>query len=211
MKGVYHIHVLEVGRSRLVSYVDRVLERQVPDRESLKLGVSGFYTFLVLVIELRQACCQLAATAAGTCDYGQRLCNFYVRIGAVSLLADYGLHVCRVTLGVEMLIRPDTSPLQAVYELVDSRSVFVSGDYHAVYSQLVLAEYIYKPEHFQIVCYSEILTCLAVYYISRVDADDDLGLIFEPFKKFYLGVFVKAGKNSHSVFVMYQLAAEFQI
>ena len=75
----------------------------------------------------------------------------------------------------------------------------------------MLAEYIYEPEHLQIVGYAKILTRLAVDYISRINADDDLGLIFEPFKKFYLGVFVKAGKNSHSVFVMYQLAAEFQI
>ena len=211
MKGVYHIHVFEVGRSRLVSYIDRVLERQVPDRESLKLGVSGFYTSLVLVIELRQACCQLAAAAARTCNYGQRFSNFYVRVSAVSFFTDDSLHICRVSLGVKMFIRPDAPPLQAVYELVDSRSVFVSGDYHAVYSQLMLAEYIYEPEHLQIVGYAKILTRLAVDYISRINADDDLGLIFEPFKKFYLGVFVKAGKNSHSVFVMYQLAAEFQI
>ena len=52
MKRVNHINVIEVGSCCLISQIDRVLERNVPDRESLKLGITGLDSTLVLVVKL---------------------------------------------------------------------------------------------------------------------------------------------------------------
>ena len=52
MEGVYHVHVVQVGGGSLIGQVYRMLERQVPHREGLKLGIACADATLVLVIEL---------------------------------------------------------------------------------------------------------------------------------------------------------------
>ena len=41
MERVDHVHVREVGSGRLVGQVHRMLQRQIPDGERLKLGIAG--------------------------------------------------------------------------------------------------------------------------------------------------------------------------
>ena len=48
MERVYHVNVIEVGRSCLIGNVDRMLERKVPHREGLKLGIAGTHPALPL-------------------------------------------------------------------------------------------------------------------------------------------------------------------
>ena len=55
MEGVDHIHVGQIGRRGFIGQIDRVLERQVPDREGLVFGVARANAAPVLVIELAQA------------------------------------------------------------------------------------------------------------------------------------------------------------
>ncbi len=55
MEGIDHIHVAQIGRSRLVSDVNRVLQRQIPNREGFELGVTGINATLVFLIKLREA------------------------------------------------------------------------------------------------------------------------------------------------------------
>lgn len=62
MEWVDHVDVVEVGCGSLVGYVDRMFEREVPNRECLKLSVSGSYAMFVFVVELAQAYSHFAAT-----------------------------------------------------------------------------------------------------------------------------------------------------
>ena len=78
VERIDHVEILEVCRSCLVSYVYRMLERQIPDREGLKLGVSCLTAALVFVIYLRKRCRELAGSTARTGHDYQRLRNFYV-------------------------------------------------------------------------------------------------------------------------------------
>ena len=110
-----------------------------------------------------------------------------------------------------MLICFDAAAFQFVYEHVHCRFILVSGNYHAVYLQIVSSENIEKPQHFQVICYPEILSGLACGDVAGVDAHDDLRMILQPLEKFDLGVLVKARKNSHGMLVFNQLAAEFQV
>ena len=52
MEWVYHIYVVKVDRCRLISHIDGVLERNIPDREGLKLSVACLNSTLVIVIKL---------------------------------------------------------------------------------------------------------------------------------------------------------------
>ena len=60
VEGVDDIGIVEIGRCCLIGDVDRMREGQIPDRESLELGVAGGGAVLVLVIELREASGELA-------------------------------------------------------------------------------------------------------------------------------------------------------
>ena len=50
MERVNHVDIVQVGCSSLVSDVDRMLQRQVPYREGLKLSITGTNATLVLII-----------------------------------------------------------------------------------------------------------------------------------------------------------------
>ena len=58
---VNHIHVVEVGRSGLVSHVDGVLQGDIPDGEGLELGIARLHAAPVLVVELTETDCHLSA------------------------------------------------------------------------------------------------------------------------------------------------------
>ena len=65
MEGVDHVDVGQIGCRGLIGEVDRVLERQVPDRERLIFGVARVHAALVLLIELAEAGRHLAGAGAG--------------------------------------------------------------------------------------------------------------------------------------------------
>ena len=110
-----------------------------------------------------------------------------------------------------MLVSADTAPLKLGHELVDRWSVFVPGDDYRVDRKVVAAERVYQAHDFKIVCDAEVLAGLALYDVPRVDADDYLRLVFHSLQELDLGVLVKAREHSHSMLILYQLAAEFQI
>ena len=71
VERVNHVDVIQVGGGSLIGNVDGVLQRQVPYGEGLELGISGMYSPLVLIVELRQADSHLAAAWTGSRDDDQ--------------------------------------------------------------------------------------------------------------------------------------------
>ena len=68
MEGVYHVHVVQIRRRGLIGKVDRVLEREVPHGEGLKLGIACVDAVLMLMIKLAEAGGHFAAAGAGRGD-----------------------------------------------------------------------------------------------------------------------------------------------
>ena len=121
MEGVDHVDVLQVYRCRFIGNVDRMLERNVPDRESLELRVSGFASTDILVIQLGKAGCQLAAAAARSGNDDQRLCDLNVWIGSITLFAYDGVDIRRVTFGEPVGVGFDPAVFQLIDKLIDCR------------------------------------------------------------------------------------------
>ena len=65
MEGVNHINVVQICGGSLVSQVNGVFERDIPDRKRLKFGIAGFHAAFILVIKLRQAGSHLTAPGTG--------------------------------------------------------------------------------------------------------------------------------------------------
>ena len=211
MEGVDHVDVLQIGSRRFIRDVDRMLQRQIPDRERLELRVPRLHAALVVVVQLRQAGGQFAAAAAGAVDDDQRFGDFDVRIGAVALFTDDGIDVGRIALREGMLVDADAAALQAPDEHVDDRVVLVAGDDHAVDRKVPLAEHVDDAQHFEIIGDAEVLARLAGGDIAGVDADDDLRLVLHLLQELDLGVLIKSRQHAHRMLVLDQLAAELQI
>ena len=211
MEGVDHVDILQVGRRRLVSDIHRMLQRKAPDREGLELGVARRNASQLFVVELGEACRQLAGAAARGVDDYDRLRHFDVRIRSVSLFAYYSVDICRITLREAVLVRSDAAPFEPADEHVDSRLVFVPCDHDAVDRQLVAAEHIYYPEDFHIISDAEILTRLVRHDVSGIYADDYLRLVLQSLEKLDLRILVESREHPHGVLVLDKLAAELKV
>ena len=53
MERIDHVDIVQVSRCCLICQVDRMFQRNVPDRESLEFRISGTDTSAMLLIKLR--------------------------------------------------------------------------------------------------------------------------------------------------------------
>ena len=127
MIRVYHIDVGEVSRRRLVCYVYRVLERQVPDRERLEFRVTGVDAAFSLVIYLRQTRRQLARSGAGRGHDDEGARRGYEIVCSVAVVARYGIYIVRVTFDDAVDEYALASDLQFLFEYLRGRLTDVLG------------------------------------------------------------------------------------
>ena len=80
MEGVDHVDVIEICRGSLVSEVDGVLQRQIPDGEGFKLGVACIDAALVLMVKLGKAGGHFSAAGARSGYHDQRTGGFNIII-----------------------------------------------------------------------------------------------------------------------------------
>ena len=118
MERVDHVHVVQVGRRRLIGEVDRVLERQIPDREGFKLRVARLHAALVLVVELREAGRHLSAARPRRGHDDQRARGFDIIVAAIALVADDQPHVGGIIRDSVLTVDLEAERLHALFEHV---------------------------------------------------------------------------------------------
>ena len=130
VEGVDHVHIVEVSRCRLISDVHGVLERQVPDGEGLELRIACFVSACMLVVELGETDCHLAAARSGGGNHHERARGLHEIVLAVALLRVDELHIVRVALDGVVVVGGDTQALQALAVGVGGFLPIVVGDDH---------------------------------------------------------------------------------
>ena len=86
MERVNHIYIIKVSCCRLICQIHRVLKRNVPYRKCFKLGISSFYSHLVLMIKLGHTGCHLSASGAWGCHNNKFFSGFYIFIFPISFI-----------------------------------------------------------------------------------------------------------------------------
>ena len=83
-----------------------MVERKVPDRETLELRVSGETTLAIFVVDLVEAGRKLAGAGTRRRDDDNRTLDWNKRILAVALIRDDGIDVGRIaeSLAVEIAL-----------------------------------------------------------------------------------------------------------
>ena len=211
MEGVDHVDVVEVGGRRLVRQVDRVLERQVPDGEGLKLGVPGLDAALVLMVQLRKADRHLAAAGARRRHDDERALRLDVIVFAVALVADDVRHVVGVPGDLVMAEGADAQRLQAFLKRFDLGRGGVHRHADAAHKQPHALERVDQPQNVHIVGDAVVAAQLAADDILGIDGDDDLGLVFQLQQHLQLGVRLEPRQHARGVVVVKQFAAKLHV
>ena len=211
MERVDGVRVVQVDGGRLVGYVHRVLERQVPDGERLVLRVAGRHPTLVLVVELREARGHLAAAGAGGRHHHERPRGLDELVASIAFVAHDAVDVVGVAGDGVVQVAADAQAVQALAERLGRGLVRVMGDDHAAGGEAHAAEDVHEAQHVLVVGDAQVAAHLALLDVVRVDGDDDLGVVDEALQHADLGVGFEAGQHARGMVVVEELAAELQI
>ena len=211
VEGVDHIHVIQIRCCCLVGQVHRMLQRQIPDRESLKFGVARLNAPLVLVVELAQAGSHFAAAGAGGGDHHQRMGSFDIFVLAETLVGDDVLDIGGVAGDGVMLEATDAQAFQPLEEGIRRGLTGITGQYNAAHVQAQLPEGVDEPEHIHIIGNAQIAPDFILFNIRSIDGDDNFHIVTELLKHPHFAVRLEAGQDPGGVVVVKELAAEFQI
>ena len=85
---VDHIDIVQISCGSFVCQINRMLQRNIPDRECLKLRITGTNTTFLLMVQLRQAGSHLSASRTRSCDNNQRTSGFDVIILSRAFVTD---------------------------------------------------------------------------------------------------------------------------
>ena len=88
MERVDHIHIVQIGSGSFVCQINGMFQRDIPDRECLKLRITGTNTTFLLMVQLRQAGSHLSASRTRSCDNDQRTSGFDVIILSIAFVTD---------------------------------------------------------------------------------------------------------------------------
>ena len=97
VEGVYHVYVIEVGRSCLIGDIDRMLQRKTPHGECFELRIAGTHAATVFVVELAETDCHLAAARAGGRHDYKRTGRGHIFIATKALVAVDKLNVVGIS------------------------------------------------------------------------------------------------------------------
>ena len=211
VEGVDHVHVVEVGGSSLVGDVHGMLQRQVPDGEGLELRVAGTDAPLVLVVELRQTGCHLAATRSGSGDDDERTRGLHIVVLAESLVAGDEFHIVRIAVDGVVDVALDAHSLQAVAELVGGMLAVVVGDDDRAHHEVAAHELVAQAEHILVVGDAEVGAHLVLLHVFRVHHDDDLYALAQLSEHAELRVGLEARQYARGVVVVEELSAELHV
>ena len=211
MIGVDHVHIVEIGCGGLIGQVHRMLQRQVPDGEGLKLGIAGVDAVEIFMIQLAQADRQLAGAGAGSRHHHQRPLGLHKLVFAKALLADDAGDVIGIALDGIMPVDPQAQLLQLLLEGLGGKLAAVAGDDHRAHIQAKLPEGVDQAEHILIVGDAKIAPDLVFNDIPGVDGDDDLRLVRHGFQHLDLAVRRKARQDPGRMIIVKQLSAKLQI
>ena len=211
VEGVDQVYVAKIGRGRLVSHVDRVHQREVPNRKGLEFRIARMDTVLVIVINLAQASGQLSAARTGTRDHHQRLVGLDVRICAVAVGAHDSIDVGRVSLGWAVAKDRDAAAIELVLELDGPGLIVESSDHHGPQFDTPFAKIVDQFHGVGIVCDAEVGPHLLPLDRPGVDTQENFSLFPQLGQETHLHVWIETGQDSGSVIIEEELSTELQV
>ena len=163
------------------------------------------------MIQLREAGSHLSASRSRCGDDNQRFGSLNVVVLSITLIAyDVG-NVVRVSVNRIMAVYFDAKMFKLRLKDICGWLPGVASDDHAAYVQALVTVFLDETQNVGIVSDAKVVANLVFFNVSRVDGDDDFGLIGQLQKHFQLTVWCEARQNAGSMVVVKQLTAELQV
>ena len=136
MERVDHVDIGKVDGRCFIGQVDRMIERQVPDREGLELGITGFESSFIVVVHLGKAGCHLAGSGTRSSDDDDLSACFQIFVLAETVVGKNVIDVIRIVLDCIVISDLDLGFLQVLSQL-DRFDLFIEmGDDNAADLQI---------------------------------------------------------------------------
>ena len=206
-----HVDIVQIGGSSLIGQVDRVLQRQIPDREGFIFGIAGVYTAFVLVVKLGKTGCHLSASRSRCGNDNERACRFDVFVLSISLIAYDQRYIVRVARNCVVNVNRDAELLQSLFKGICAVLAGILGNYYASDVEAASAELVDQTEYITVVGDAEVTADFVFLNIGCGNCHNNLGLIGKLHQHAQFCVRCKARKNAGCVEIVEQLSTEFQI
>ena len=177
MEGIDHIYIVQVGGSRFIGQIYRMLQRDIPDGERLEFRIACMDPPFMLMIELGKAGCHLSASRPGSRYDYQRTGGLYVFVPPIPFVAYDKGDIAGISLDGIMDINTDAHTFQLSFKGIGAVLSGVLGDHYASHKKASAPECIDKAENINVVGDPQISSDLVLLNISGADHDDDLRMI----------------------------------
>ena len=211
MERINHVHIIKVGSSGLVGDVYRMLQRKVPHRESLELGISGLDTALMLLIELAQTHGHLSAARTRSRDNHQRAGGLHIVIATEALFGINQSHIVGIALDGIVEIGLYAQAVQLVAVSDGAVLAAIVGYDNGIDEKTGADEFIAQTKHVHIVGNTEVLTDLILLDVESRNDYDYLGPVTELLKHSQLAVRLESRQHAAGVEIVEKLASKFKI
>ena len=163
------------------------------------------------MVELGETGGHLAAARARCRDDYQGAGRLDVIVLAVAFIADNERHIAGIAFDAVMAVHLDVAVLQLGLELVGAVLAAVLGDDNASHIEALVPEFLNKTEDILVVGDAQVMADLVLFDVSRIDGNEDFGLVSHLKEHTELAVRCKAGQDPGGVVVVKKLSSEFQI
>ena len=188
-----------------------MLQRKVPDRERLELGIAGGHSLLVLVVELAKAHGHLATTRPRSRHDDERTCGLHVVVLPVPLFGIDQGHIVRVALDRVVVVGLDAHLFELRLVRLGAGLAVEVGDHDAADEKAPADELCAQAQDIHVVGDAVVGAHLVLLDVVGTDDDDDLGAVAQLLEHPQLAVRLESGQNPAGVIVVEKLAPKFQI
>ena len=148
MEVVNDVGVVQVHRGRLVCQVHRVIQREVPDGEGLKLGIACWYAAQILMVDLRERSSQLAGARPRRGNHHEVTGGLNIVVLAQAILGDNEVDVGGVTRDDTVARHSEPQALEALDESLGlAIAVLELGHDNVIDQETAVPEDVDKPQH----------------------------------------------------------------
>ena len=205
---VNNIGIVQVHRGCLIGQVHGVFQGEIPDREGFKLGVAGIIATLVLVVDLRERGGQLAGARARRGNHDEVAGGFRKLIAPKTLFGHDEVRIGGVTRDNAVARHLEAEALCLVDEGFRLGVAFLQlGHDDVFYQESAAAEYVHQAQQVIFIKNAQVRAYLLAGDILRVDADEDLYVLFDALQHRDFIVRGEAGQHAGGVHIVKKLAA----
>ena len=188
-----------------------MLQRNVPDRESLILCISCLNSSFIVMIKLGEAGCHLSASRSGCRDNYQRSGRLNILVLSVAFITHNERNVGRIAFYCIMQINLYILLFKLFLECNCSNLSSIMSQYHTSHIKTAAFKFLHQSLHIFIICDSKISAYLILFNIGSIYDDYNLRSVRKLHQHAELTVRLKARQHPRCMKIIKQLTSEFKI